>query len=1112
MPFKIFIERHLGDILACVLVIVCVLALVISNIVFWILSPIVLMIYFWRKYNFWIILGASLYLFIMAFLWGVENTTNETINIAAHLLVLGVVLGVVSYAEKKVAVFGKIKFKKHLLPYIVIAIFVVIIGWYYGALTAAPLGDDAFLHAGKIQFITNNFPNINWYPYWYLGFDMFESYPPTYYFLVGLTNVITGVSVTQLMVFFLFLAMFLLGVSVYKFSKCLDLPWYVGVLFSLMFLSFPAVWGSTLTGGAYLRSFSLPFYFISLIAVYQHVLRVNKKSENGTAFILTVFLLAFTLLLHLMAGFFAAVTAALIYLLAVKGLKQKILTLFKVFIPVGGLVSWFYLPMLKSYFFMERFGPNDLTLGSFEKLFTTSNPVLLPFTLSLVAVFIFMYHKFRPTIRREKISLLMVFLVFTLYFFLCGWLPMPERAYLISSYDYRVWFVFSLALFLITLSSLLYKPSNTGGLDRLRNTFQKNSGNLSLIKVKKNERFIVKSLVATVILMIFSAFIVSLPTIRIMNLNPDNPKSFVYGLSMAMGQIDDEIPNNFRLTGVGRRLNALHPFKYPQIEIALGRQGGSLHAYYTSLFKERVFYRYFEDQFIYIEERAPIHSGVQYMGDNFFSSMFWLDWFGVNGIVKAEWERLQTLSEYEIKPQYFNVTEFTGGSTYIQYIESSPVLVSTNATTVGVLTEEKDGESLYRAVFLTLGELNLNSQWVIPLKLDRGDLEDDLQYIDTILATSGQYQSYETSLQKYVNDGGNLVIMDYEHNDSELKAAELSDSGLIFYTSASPLTQCEGFEVIGKTEEGAVICKSKVGEGSITQSSISIQELYEEASPVASAVLGTIISPEFELHNNSPQADTGHVSYRKNALGKVTHLDNEKVLEFELMQNVIAQINFRFFFENEASTSATGLVQFELWNDGKTNDLTLTLINSKTSNYLIYILSNSSWVGWRTFSIPLASFITSSPSPLNEFDGIDLVINSKNQSLENNEHNEYMLKMKNLAFYEATSNFTYQPLEYEWTSPNQLKISIEQNSNVGRLLWKESYVEHWNIATMPENPNVKFYYAGPGVMFIHIPSPSDMEEVAITMPLTEVRFAGILISGITLLALLVLLLHRRHSL
>jgi hypothetical protein len=439
----------------------------------------------------------------------------------------------------------------------------------------------------------------------------------------------------------------------------------------------------------------------------------------------------------------------------------------------------------------------------------------------------------------------------------------------------------------------------------------------------------------------------------------------------------------------------------------------------------------------------------------------------------------------------------------VRYPESSPIVVSTNASTVGILNGEKDSDEMYRAIFLTLSELNLNSQWIIPLKLAVSDLENDFRGIDTILVSSNQYQLYENLLQEYVNDGGNLVIMNYEHDNSEVGRAELVESGLNFYTCASPMSPQEGSEVIAETENGTVIYRYKVNLGSITYSSVSVQELYEEASPVASAVLGTILIPDFDIAHVSPQLDTWHVRYRNGASGAVTALDDEEVLKYEPRQNVSAQISYRVFFENGVGTSETGLIQFELWNDGETRDLTLNLINTKNSNYLSYNLSDSSWVGWKTFSVPLASFSKSpNVSLLKEFNGIDLIVVNGNQSLESNEH---VLKIKSLNYYEAVSKSSYQSLDYEWVHPNQLKISLDEDSSGTRLLLKESYDENWALATDPELTGLKYYYAGPGVMFVYI--PSNANEGTFTMQEEELAIIGISVSVLTLSALLIFLFY-----
>jgi hypothetical protein len=773
--------------------------------------------------------------------------------------------------------------------------------------------------------------------------------------------------------------------------------------------------------------------------------------------------------------------------LAVKGVRQKIKTIMKVFVPVGGLVSWFYLPALRYSFVFKPLVTNDLTLAGFEETGRILNPLLLPLTLILSGIFILILLKDKRTftahINNEKRAFLVVFLLLSLYFFLFGWFPMPANAYIMAAYDYRTWFGISLTLFLIVLSGLICIYFKT----------------IPLNKVKHNLSSISKHLFIISILMIITAFAFSLPLVNRMDLNPDDPSNWIYGLSQTLGKINIDIPDNFRLTAITRRIYAVLPYEYPELDFAGGRQSGSYHTYYDSLFRERVFFRYNEDLNLYFEERLPIRSEVSYSPDNYFSSMFWMDWFGVNGIVVAPWEQnLQTFNEYYQRPQYFNTLDMGEGSTYIKYNGSSPILTSTNAAVVGVIANE----TIYKALFLTLGELNLNSQKIIPVKLETNSLENDLQFVDTIFVDSNQFNAYEKTLENYVNMGGHLVIMDYNYDNVVVKKANIVGSGIIFNTYATPLNSTDNSsEVIAKTEDGTVISRSKFGAGFITRSSVSLQELYEDASPVASAILGTTLIPNFSINNSIPNMDTLNVSWTVNASARVTTLDNEKILGYQPTQNGYKQINFNVLFEKSINTSELGFIQFELWNDGKTKDMALHLINLGNQNYLAANLSNSQWNGWKTFSIPLASFTKQQDnSLLKEFNGLELVVvNHENVSAENE---EYTLKIKNLGYYEVVSTSDYQPLECTWVQPNLLKTSLTENSTVTRLLWKESFDENWQINTDPQVADSRDFYAGPGVMLIYI--PGNVKDVTFYMPLSEVRNIGTIVSTITLLTLILI--------
>jgi hypothetical protein len=883
------------------------------------------------------------------------------------------------------------------------------------------------------------------------------------------------------MVIFLYFSMFLLGAGVYKFSRDMGMPWYASLGFSLAWLSLPIVWGDTVTGGAYLRSFAAPFYIFSLLALYRHVLSVNSGKEDRKTFLLLVFILSVTLMLHAMVGFFTVVTVFLVYLFAVRCARKKIITIMKVFIPVGGLASWFYLPYLSYNFVFRPIVANDTSLAGFEEIGRTLNPVVVPLALILSGIFILTLlkdrHTFTSRINNGKKAFLMAFLLLSLFFFLFGWFPMPENAYILAAYDYRTWFGISLMLFLIVLAGSLCAHFKTIPSSKLKYTLGSISKYLSIVSI----------------LMIITAFVFSLPLVNRVDLNPDDPNNWTYGLSQAVAKINTEIPNNFRLTAATRRFYAMYPYEYPELGVAGGRQSGSYHTYYDSIFREQVLFRYNEDLNLYFDERLPIHSEVSYSPDNYFPSMFWMDWIGVDGIVVAPWEQnLQTFNGYYQRPQYFNAIDMGEGSSYITYDKSSPILVSTNAPVVGVI----DNETIYNALFLTLGELNLNSQKIIPIKLEATSLEDDLQFVDTVIVDSNQYNTYENILDNYVNMGGHLVIMNFNYNNVESKQATL-EPGIIFNTYAEPLSYNDNSsEVLAKTEYGNVISRARLGAGLITRSSVSLQELYEDASPVAGAILGTILIPDFEIEFSIPQISNMHVSYTVNASASVATVSNEKVLEYNTIQNGYKQINYKLLFGKSIDTSAVGFIQFELWNDGKTKDTSLCLIDSRSLNYLTVDLSSSQWTGWKTFSIPLASFIKKPEVTLtNKFDGIELVVtNHDSTSAE-----EHTLKIKNLSYYEIASTCDFQSLQYTWIQPNLLKTSLTGNSTATRLLWKESYDENWQISTDPQISGTRDFYAGPGVMLICI--PGSIKDATFYMPLSEVSGIAIVVSTITLLTL-----------
>ena len=99
--------------------------------------------------------------------------------------------------------------------------------------------------------------------------------------------------------------------------------------------------------------------------------------------------------------------------------------------------------------------------------------------------------------------------------------------------------------------------------------------------------------------------------------------------------------------------------------------------------------------------------------------------------------------------------------------------------------------------------------------------------------------------------------------------------------------------------------------------------------------------------------------------------------------------------------------------------------------------------------------------------------------------------MKNLYLFLAEELKNWA-LGYEWVRANELVVSLGEGFGGGCLLWKESFVEGWSVVVDPVVSGVRFFYAGPGLMLVYV--PAGVRQVTFTMPLTNIRIVGIIVS------------------
>jgi len=170
--------------------------------------------------------------------------------------------------------------------------------------------------------------------------------------------------------------------------------------------------------------------------------------------------------------------------------------------------------------------------------------------------------------------------------------------------------------------------------------------------------------------------------------------------------------------------------------------------------------------------------------------MFWLDWDGSSGpiLLPAFYPQITNAQGYADRPQFFQqIAAAANGSpgTFYKYPDSSPIIISTTAHAVAVPFQPGDNPVFYVQVLDSLSSLNLNSQWIIPVKLDN---LTGIEQFNTAIIEYNNYVKYKSPLDKYISAGGHLVVTGANNTAQRELNANIKNSGLTFQVKAGSVT------------------------------------------------------------------------------------------------------------------------------------------------------------------------------------------------------------------------------------------------------------------------------------------------------------------------------------
>jgi hypothetical protein len=839
-----------------------------------------------------------------------------------------------------------VKYKWDIINCLIIAVFISIIGFLLHAWTGDLKGDDTYFHAGMVQYILDNFPHINWAHQFWNGSPPLQFDTPTYYLAIALEHIMTSLPITSLMQVTLFFSLVATGVAAYILAKTIGIQRILAIGLSLLFFTMSLTWNGVLIGGSWVRIAAFPFIFISLAVAYKHIREINKSEKSTKTYIVAVVIYSIAALVHPLIWQWTFVFLLGMYLVGLTGWRRKIVCVTKIFVPVAVLVAWMYVPLFKSYLpstsSVAGGVAHDTTLMQWRWLIyipsshlwsTDIGPLVLPMALLSIMLAVIYWRRIA-----EKFSIIwlewriaVLFFALSVYFFLYGWVPMPQSTYLMASGDYAFWFGISLILLCIFIFAILARVEVFSNFHTAYSTaFQ--------------FAFLLVVLLAVEINMPFLKAFTDVD-------NPTNITSSAYDISQIVSLATKSGGVDSRLFNEQRVLTRWLYFSDPNVSISGGRTGYVPNKYYNQEANASISYRFTSKQDrarIYVEDRPQVWPSTIEGDENYYSPMFWLDWDGASGpiLLPSYYPQEATAQGYASRPQFFQQFETNvniGPTFFYKYLDSSPITVSTQASVIAMPFQQGDAPAFYNELLNSLSSLNLNSQWIIPVKLNNAD---GLNQFNTAIVEDTEYIPNEKSLDKYVANGGHLIVTGVYNNPQSLLNININDIGISFQLDASPLTAPSGSVILAQTQQSPIAYRTSLGKGTITVMGISLEDFSESNSVASTLLLIEAIAPTIKLNNVLGQMDSSSISYLTSGMiGGISLSSNQPNQNVTASNWVVSwntekaqgqinsnsgtenmttefngidthnQVNFSAALSNTVLVESSGYVEFDIWTD-----------------------------------------------------------------------------------------------------------------------------------------------------------------------------------------------------
>lgn len=593
-----------------------------------------------------------------------------------------------------------------------------------------PIGDEALAMMGKMKYVSLYFPFINWNYQWdgaQPGFWLYLPFP----FMVGAFLVkFFNFSYPYTLVLMGLFSYLCIAVGIYGITYRLGKNHLIAILASFLAMTSQGVWYWD-GAGYYARTLAIGFYFLAVFAGIVLVQKIEKQKHlfplPKFEFFLTIILFFITAYAHAFPNDLIIGTLILLFLTAIPGWANKILTILFV-LGTGICLSAFYFFLMwyanftyfKQFALPDLFSPHPVRLFWNLKVFEgysgapEVSPLVLPLLGISLLVFLFLKNKFIDLTKAEGRMIGSFFFCFllALYYPLQGSLFLPKLFYIpLFPCDLP----FFVAIFGSILGCLL--------LNQILRNFHKFWQYLTPLL-----------LLLVVVFLTINGYLFTFEDKWIRRFDK-NDQGF-----LASMVIDPESKQN--------RVGTTNPLWAESLNYFY--QVPQNRGYFISVGSPYNDWQFWQSSTIW---------DIKY---DYPETDFLIDWYGIKWILTTDSGSDSSFKKFNARPDKYDLV-YQKDPNYAEFIPKnvSPILSVTNATNLLVIGNKK---TAYDLVIRNLAQINLNSQELIPVRgkefIDEYNL-NELKQFQTIYLYDFKYRNIKKAgdlLKEYVKTGGGLIV------------------------------------------------------------------------------------------------------------------------------------------------------------------------------------------------------------------------------------------------------------------------------------------------------------------------------------------------------------------